>query len=388
MRRKLFYIPILIVLLSFFACEPLPFANFGTEEFIGDVYITEGESVNFVDKSTGEPSEYHWEFTGGSPSASYDQNPTVTYDYAGTFDVTLKVTNNQGSNTTTKTAFVHVEPGMIADFSAQGNTTITAGQAVNFLDASTADNITAWSWQFEGGTPSTSNNQNPGVLYNTAGTFDVTLTIYSGTDTRTITKENYITVIEQDKEIVFWTSDNLNNIVFYDGIGNVQGNVTQSFTNTPTCGSTGCYTASAASGVQFNYIAENTLRTWEGSITPNADCFPYELNADNATSDETLTFWTTESYVLADPFTINIDNVELGQITEKYDTEPDCNASGCVNLANIKQGSFNFTISSVNGDIDGTVNVDVLDGCNLYEIYIDKANNLFKVRPSNKIVQR
>ena len=52
--------------------------------------------------------------------------------------------------------------------------TISVGSSINFYDAS-EDYPLAWSWFFEGGSPSTSDLQNPTVTYNTTGTFDVTL---------------------------------------------------------------------------------------------------------------------------------------------------------------------------------------------------------------------
>ncbi len=49
---------------------------------------------------------------------------------------------------------------------------ICIGECVDFTDQSTG--ATAWQWTFNGGTPATSNTQNPGtVCYNTAGTYTV-----------------------------------------------------------------------------------------------------------------------------------------------------------------------------------------------------------------------
>jgi len=82
--------------------------------------------------------------------------------------------------------------GLLADFSADV-TEIQAGESVQFTDLSLGEPI-SWEWIFEGGTPETSNDQNPLVQYNTNGSFDVTLTVTSIDNTSTISKENYITV--------------------------------------------------------------------------------------------------------------------------------------------------------------------------------------------------
>ncbi|MEQ8580598.1 MAG: T9SS type A sorting domain-containing protein [Marinoscillum sp.] len=50
-----------------------------------------------------------------------------------------------------------------------------AGTSVSFYDISL--NATSWSWYFEGGMPETSTEQNPEVLYETGGTFDVQLIV-------------------------------------------------------------------------------------------------------------------------------------------------------------------------------------------------------------------
>jgi PKD repeat protein len=82
--------------------------------------------------------------------------------------------------------------GLSADFTADV-TEIQVGESVQFTDLSLGEPI-SWEWVFEGGTPETSNDQNPLVQYNTIGSYDVTLTVTSIDNTSTITKEDYITV--------------------------------------------------------------------------------------------------------------------------------------------------------------------------------------------------
>jgi len=70
--------------------------------------ISEGGSVTFTDLSTNNPTSWSWTFTGGSPSSSTSENPTVTYSTAGTYSVSLTVTNSAGSDTETKTGYITV----------------------------------------------------------------------------------------------------------------------------------------------------------------------------------------------------------------------------------------------------------------------------------------
>lgn len=71
---------------------------------------------------------------------------------------------------------------------------IPTGQAVSYTDL-TSGIPTSWEWIFEGGTPSTSTDQNPqGIIYNTEGSFSVTLKASNEIGENTIIKEDYITV--------------------------------------------------------------------------------------------------------------------------------------------------------------------------------------------------
>jgi PKD repeat protein len=70
-----------------------------------------GTSVQFTDLSVGTPSGWSWSFPGGTPSSSTEQNPVVTYDLAGKYDVTLIITNNVGDQTVEKKNYITVLPG-------------------------------------------------------------------------------------------------------------------------------------------------------------------------------------------------------------------------------------------------------------------------------------
>lgn len=73
-------------------------------------------------------------------------------------------------------------------------TTVTAGGSVMFTDQSVY-NPTIWTWSFPGGTPSSYNGQNPpAIVYSTAGTYNVSLTVQNANGTDVQTNTNYITV--------------------------------------------------------------------------------------------------------------------------------------------------------------------------------------------------
>jgi len=75
-------------------------------------------------------------------------------------------------------------------------TTVSIGGTVNFTDASSGS-PTSWAWSFEGGTPTSSSSQNPSVVYNTVGTYNVSLTATNAQGSDGETKTDYITVVDQ-----------------------------------------------------------------------------------------------------------------------------------------------------------------------------------------------
>jgi len=71
--------------------------------------IYEGESVTFTNQSSGFPNPYAWDwvFEGGTPGASTQQNPTITYNTKGKYTVTLTA-YGFGSDTETKADYIKV----------------------------------------------------------------------------------------------------------------------------------------------------------------------------------------------------------------------------------------------------------------------------------------
>lgn len=70
--------------------------------------ICAGETVDFIDMSYHGQTEWNWSFPGGSPATSTDQNPSITYNTPGTYEVTLEISDGSNSVSETKTAFIKV----------------------------------------------------------------------------------------------------------------------------------------------------------------------------------------------------------------------------------------------------------------------------------------
>ncbi len=90
-----------------------PIVNYGDLPLMADFsanpnFLQVGQSVNFTDLSTGSPISWEWTFEGGTPATSTEQNPVITYNEIGIYDVTLTVSNDTASDSKTKPGFIAV----------------------------------------------------------------------------------------------------------------------------------------------------------------------------------------------------------------------------------------------------------------------------------------
>ena len=81
---------------------------------------------------------------------------------------------------------------MMVDFAASQRNFYCPGDAIHFVDHSVVPEGATYLWTFEGASLNTSTEKYPTVIYDTEGTFQVTLTVtYNGTS-MSVTKEQYI----------------------------------------------------------------------------------------------------------------------------------------------------------------------------------------------------
>ena len=115
-----------------------PVANF----LSSDSTLCTYDCINYTDKSTNATS-WQWSFSGGSPSSSSDKNPqNICYLTAGTFDVTLIVSNSSGSDTLMSVNIIKV-------FASPPTPVIT--QHNDTLYCSTDPSYTSYQW-YDGST--------------------------------------------------------------------------------------------------------------------------------------------------------------------------------------------------------------------------------------------
>jgi PKD repeat protein len=160
--------------------EGVPVASFN--------HVNNNGTVDFTNTSTGSNLTYQWAFGDGNGSSA--SNPSHTYSDDGVYTVVLVVTGPCGVDVFEQTIFVESLP--VGGFSAL-ETEVCEGETVSFVDESST-NVINWAWSFPGGTPSTSAQENPQVVYNTPGVYDVTLIVASTVGNDTVTLEDYIEV--------------------------------------------------------------------------------------------------------------------------------------------------------------------------------------------------
>ena len=161
-----------------------------------------------TDAETGEPIEATIRIEGHDHHGSEVSSHLPVGDYhrpikGGTYDVTFSaygyesqaftVNVNDNEAVTQDVQLVPIpNTTIIADFNAEKEL-VTVGSPIRFNDLSQGLRIVSWEWQFAGGTPATSSEHTPTVVYEAPGLFDVTLTVTDAIgQTNTLTKSEFI----------------------------------------------------------------------------------------------------------------------------------------------------------------------------------------------------
>lgn len=137
-------------------------------------------TVRFMNESSSDAVSFQWSFMGGSPAASMEENPVVSYAMAGNYQARLIVADINGvADTFIHSINVVITPKPIADFEF-----IASGLDVSFDNLSlNADNFI---WDFgDGG--ATSTETEPSHTFPETGVYDVQLIASNpcGSDTLT-----------------------------------------------------------------------------------------------------------------------------------------------------------------------------------------------------------
>lgn len=160
--------------------NPTPVADFLEDKKTG-CYPTH---INFTNTSTagggGTITSYSWSFGDGTQDTA--KNPNHIYTLAGTFPVTLYVTNSFGctGNTQIKNVqnAVTITGGISVNFSNSLNSSCTLPVTASFANTSTGPPVLSYLWNFGDGSP-TDNTPSPSHPYSVANNYVVKLAVTS-----------------------------------------------------------------------------------------------------------------------------------------------------------------------------------------------------------------
>ena len=272
---------------------------------------TYGISGVVTDADTGEPlmaeviienhdEDYSSVFTSMPVGNYYRPIEEGTYDVTFTSDCHEDETIEGVTTENYSSVIEDVELtslGFSAAFSAN-DTNVQIGTEVQFTDES-CGNPTSWDWTFEGGTPPDSDEQNPVVVYEEPGTYDVTLTISDGSNEATLTKEDYINASAQ----FIMATENVTTCqgLFYDD-GGPDGNYSNDADYTMTFYPSEDNTVAVTEFLSFNVEEESNcnydwLKIYDGE-SPSAELIgtycgtdsPGTVSASNASGALTFEF--------------------------------------------------------------------------------------------------
>jgi len=266
----------------------------------GSITINELESIAFsIDAydPDGNPLIYNWELDGTQVSTTDSYSFTTDYTSAGSYVVTLNVTDNYSDNSLNYTwniTVIDVDQNIVVNEilpSAGGSITINELESIAFsIDAIDPDgNTLVYNWQLDGTQVSTTDSYNFTTDYTSADSYVVTLGVTDNFSDNAINYTWNITVIETDQNIVITeilpsaggsiTINELETIAFsidaYDPDGNTlvynwqldgtQVSTTDSYNFTTDYSSAGSYVVTL--GVTDNFSDNSLNYTW--NITVN-----------------------------------------------------------------------------------------------------------------------
>jgi gliding motility-associated-like protein len=151
--------------------EP-PVVNFTADRTSGCFPL----QVQFTDLSTAGNGNTNtaWQWDFGNGIISTVQNPLATYTTAGTFTVTLRVTNDKGcTRTISRPNYITVTSGVTSSFTNTPAAVCTPPVTISFTSTSTGPPTLSYAWNFGDG--GTSTLPNPTHTYTAGGTFIATL---------------------------------------------------------------------------------------------------------------------------------------------------------------------------------------------------------------------
>jgi PKD repeat protein len=336
-------------------CPPVPVqpvANFTNTT----ATVCSGSTVTFTNTSTGNPTTYSWSFPGGTPATSSIANPTITYNTAGTYNVSLTVTNSVGSNTKTSNLLVVVRAKPSVSLTGNNSTCGANGTVTAIVSGGQSPYNYTWS---NGAT-----TQNLSGL--TSGNFTITVrdaNTCSATSSATV--NNTGAVLNSTVNNVTLCNDNNN--------GSIQLTVTngiQPITYSWNTGATSASIFGLAAGTYVVNVNTNGCSFTETYTITAPVALNVSLNVTPATNGNNGSASTTVSGGAA-PYTYSWSN---GATTSS--------------INNLAAGNYSLTVSDNNGcwyveqfivDLQSSI-IDKKTITKYIDVYPNPSNGVFNVQ--------
>jgi len=129
--------------------------------------VCAGSAVQFSGSAGNGETAWSWSFTGGNPSTSTSQSPSVTYAAGGTYSVKLIVTNPVGNDTTTQQLIVNSSPSATVAITPASSVSSSNGGAMLTVTGGTSPFTYSWS---------NDNSTSDSIANVHSGTYNVTIT--------------------------------------------------------------------------------------------------------------------------------------------------------------------------------------------------------------------
>lgn len=349
----------------------LPVAEFSANA----TSICKNNTIAFTDLTSNTPTSWSWSFPGGTPATSTSQNPTITYNTAGTYSVTLTATNANGSDGETKTNYITINNTPTLTLTPT-NVLCFGGSTGSIAAAATGAGGYTYAWTGQSSTSS--------VLSNLAiGSYTCTVTDVNGcvkSSTAAITQPS--TAVSVTTNVTNATCGNANGSVTPTATGGV-GPYTYTYSNGGNGSNlvAGTYTVTARDAnnctVSKSFTVANTNTSLVLNLTPtNVSCFNGSNGAitASATGSSGYTYtWTGSTNTSA-----TRTNLSAGSYTCTVTDASGCSVSSSITLTQPTALALTFnTTNAFCNQPNGSVSATATGGVGPYTYaYTNGSTNL------------